>query len=96
MIEFKVNNKFKSRVKRIKMALNDVPKQAIKVWIANTAVRSGNARRRTSLQGKTIHARYPYAKRLDEGYSKQFPKGMSKPTEEFVIKRVKDIFKGIK
>ena len=28
-----------------------------------------------------IHAQYPYAKRLDEGWSKKKPKGMTAPTE---------------
>lgn len=46
-----------------------------------TPVRSGNARRNTRLQGDEIVANYPYAKRLDEGYSKQAPNGMTKPTE---------------
>jgi hypothetical protein len=42
---------------------------------------SGNAKNKTRLKGDTIHANYPYAKRLDEGYSKQHGGvGMTEPT----------------
>lgn len=44
----------------------------------------GNARRKTKLQGNTIDAQYPYAKRLEEGYSSQAPNGMTEPTLEEV------------
>lgn len=40
----------------------------------------GNARRKTVLKGNEIQANYPYAKRLEEGYSSQAPDGMTKPT----------------
>lgn len=42
----------------------------------------GNARRKTVLKNNTIDANYPYAKRLEEGYSSQAPKGMTEPTLE--------------
>lgn len=52
-----------------------------------TPVRGGNAKRKTRLKGDQIEANYPYAKRLDEGYSKQNNGvGMSEPT----IKAVQD------
>lgn len=50
------------------------------VFVANTPVRTGNARRRTSKTTNTIDATYPYAQRLDNGYSRQSPAGMTKPT----------------
>jgi hypothetical protein len=40
----------------------------------------GNARRKTVLKGNEIQANYPYAKRLEEGYSSQAPNGMTEPT----------------
>lgn len=46
--------------------------------------RPGNARRNTMLKGNTIEANYPYAKRLEEGYSSQAPDGMTEPTLESV------------
>jgi CRISPR/Cas system-associated protein Csx1 len=58
-----------------------VIKQAYKFFVNHTPVRTGNARRRTSLESTTIYADYPYAGRLDDGYSKQSPDGMIKPTQ---------------
>lgn len=83
-----------SSLKRIQKKLAQVPKEAFKEFVSDTPIRSGNARRKTKLKGKTIVADYPYAKRLDEGYSKQSPDGMTKPTEAFIQKRVAQILKG--
>lgn len=44
----------------------------------------GNARRKTVLKNNEIQANYPYAQRLEEGYSSQAPKGMTEPTLEKV------------
>jgi hypothetical protein len=63
-------------------------------FVKNTpvaAVKGGNARRKTTLQGTTINANYGYATVLDKGRgfrdgqmrgSEQAPQGMSKPTIE--------------
>jgi hypothetical protein len=83
-----------SKLKKIQNKLDKVPAEAHKVFVANTPIRSGNARRKTKLQKETIAANYPYAKRLNEGYSKQSPKGMVEPTLAFIRKRIKDIFAG--
>ena len=63
---------------------NKVTNVAYKTFVKNTPVRSGNARRNTRLRGNTIDADYPYAQRLEEGWSKQAPKGMTEPTIEEV------------
>ena len=57
---------------------------AYKAFVKNTPVRSGNARRNTRKSGNAIDANYPYAQRLEEGYSRQAPKGMTEPTIEEV------------
>jgi hypothetical protein len=44
----------------------------------------GNARRSTRLRGNTIEGVYPYAERLEDGWSRQAPDGMSQPTIEHV------------
>jgi len=44
----------------------------------------GNARRSTVRKGNEIQANYPYAQRLEEGWSKQAPNGMTEPTLEAV------------
>ena len=46
--------------------------------------RPGNARRSTELRNNNIEANYPYAQRLEEGWSKQAPKGMTDPTYEAI------------
>lgn len=85
-----------SSLKNIKRKLDNLPKEAYQEFVKETPIRSGNARRKTKLKGKTIVADYAYAKRLDEGYSKQSPAGMTKPTEDFIQKRVTQIMKGKK
>lgn len=73
--------------KRIKSRMSKLPKEAYDVWLKNTPIRTGNARRRTRLQGRMIKAQYDYAVLLDRGRSRQSPDGMSKPTEQFIRKR---------
>lgn len=92
-VTLKVNT-MTSSLKRMQKKLNQVPKEAYQEFVDETPIRSGNARRKTRLQGKTINANYPYAKRLDEGYSNQSPDGMTKPTEAFIKKRVAAILRG--
>jgi uncharacterized protein (DUF488 family) len=60
----------------------DVMKDAGVFFRNKTPVRSGNARNKTKQKDNVINAQYPYAGRLDEGWSKQQPKGMSAPTEK--------------
>ena len=73
-----------------------LPKEAYDVFRDNTPIRSGNAFRSTRLRGNTIDADYNYAERLDEGYSRQSPKGMTGPTEKFLQKRIDDLIGKIK
>jgi hypothetical protein len=44
----------------------------------------GNARRKTVLKNNEVQANYPYAQRLNEGYSSQAPNGMTEPTVESI------------
>lgn len=75
-----------NRLNTVLQTLNTekVSQVAYKAFVKNTPIRSGNARRNTKKQGKTINADYPYAQRLEEGYSKQAPNGMTEPTYEEV------------
>lgn len=68
--------------------------EAYKYFRGVTPIKTGNARRNTHLVGDTIEADYPYAQRLDNGYSKQAPSGMVKPTDKFVQDYIKKISKG--
>jgi len=62
-------------------------------FVKNTPVKTGNARRSTSLQGNQINANYNYAEVLDQGRgfrdgqmrgSVQAPRGMTEPTIEAI------------
>jgi len=73
----------------------DLLNRAYKVFVAHTPILTGNARRNTIKTDDAIIANYPYAQRLDEGYSKQFEgKGMTGPTLEFLEQEVEKILKG--
>lgn len=87
------NNRITPSLMRIVSKLSTVPKKAFDVFIANTPVASGNARRKTKLVGNAIRADYAYATRLDEGYSRKRPEGMTKPTERFLSDEVKKIMR---
>lgn len=93
MIEIKVDiqDLITGEVDKIKKELVKVPRQGLAEYQRLTPIRSGNARRNTYLQGDTIHADYPYAARLDEGYSKQAPRGMSTPWFKWFENRIKQI-----
>jgi len=93
-ISFTVTDNVTTSLRRIKAKLKLLPQEAYKEFVKDTPIRSGHARRSTKLNGNVINANYPYAKRLDEGYSQQSPDGMTKPTEAFIKKRVKQILKG--
>lgn len=60
----------------------NIAKAAYEYFKKVTPKRSGNAKRRTRLNKQVIQAQYPYAKRLDKGWSKQAPDGMTEPTLE--------------
>lgn len=88
-------NTLSPRIREINKQLDKLPRQAWDFFYKATPIKTGNARRNTRLVGnKTIVAKYPYAQRLDEGYSKQAPDGMVKPTLAFIRTRVKEIFGG--
>ncbi len=73
--------------------LEQVPKKVYIFFRAHTPIRSGNARKNTFLKGDEIQARYPYALRLDQGWSKQAPDGMTKPTQEYHKSLLDQIFR---
>jgi hypothetical protein len=86
-----MSGEFNLRINKIKGILDPIKmaKEAHKVFRANTPIRTGNARRNTNLYQNVIEANYPYATRLDQGYSKQRPNGMTKPTISFLQDYVK-------
>jgi len=84
------------RINELEKALdpNNLAKEAYDYFRAETPVRSGNARSSTRLQGDEIQADYAYAQRLDAGYSRQSPRGMTAPTEKFIQEYIRKQAKG--
>lgn len=102
-LDVNIKNNLKSTLKKIQRKLDALPTEAFKVFKDNTPIKTGNAKRNTKQQGKTIHANYAYAGVLDKGRhmtrrgmrgSNQAPEGMTKPTTDFIKKRVAEIMKG--
>lgn len=78
---------------RIVAKLDKLPKEGYDYWKKITPKKTGNAKRRTRLQGSKIKADYDYAVPLDEGRSRQAPRGMSKPTVEYLDRRLRRILR---
>ena len=87
MSKFKID---KRAVDKLFSQLEDLPSTVMEeggeYFKSITPIDQGNAQNRTRTNAKAknpvIKAKYGYAARLDEGWSKQAPKGMSKPTED--------------
>ena len=97
------NNTLIKSLSKIKQKLQMLPKEAYTVFKNETPVKTGNAKRNTKLKGTTITANYGYAEVLDKGRhmtrrgmrgSKQAPQGMTKPTTDYIKKRLAQIVKG--
>lgn len=65
-----------------------------KTFRQETPIKTGNARRNTAVIQDEIVADYPYAQRLDGGWSRQSPAGMTKPTIAAVEDYIKKTSKG--
>ena len=73
--------------------LANYPQDAEDKFVSLTPIRSGNARNNTRLVNNSyIDANYAYAQRLDQGWSRQAPNGMTKPFEAWMKTKVKQIF----
>lgn len=102
-LDVKIKSQLTTKLKSIERRLALLPKEAFKVFIDNTPIKTGNAKRNTKLKGKTITADYQYAGVLDKGRhmtnrgmrgSNQAPVGMTKPTVDYIKKRVAQIVRG--
>ena len=85
------------RINELERALdpNKLAKEAYDYFKDITPRRSGNAQNNTRLRGDEIWADYPYAQRLDAGWSKQHGGiGMTKPTEKFIQEYINKQAKG--
>lgn len=80
----KVGDRMTPSLEKIKLEVSKLPKAAYNFFKQETPKKSGNARSKTKLQGTTINADYPYARKLDKGSSKQAPRGMTEPTIDYI------------
>jgi hypothetical protein len=63
-----------------------IKQDAYAYFLSATPIKTGNARSKTKLTGNKIVGAYPYADRLDQGYSTQSPQGMTEPTVDYIEK----------
>jgi hypothetical protein len=98
-----IRNTVTPALRKIQQKLDKLPKEAYQKFVDVTPVRTGNAKSKTRMSGKQIHANYQYAQVLDKGRhmttrgmrgSEQAPQGMTKPTVDFIKKRVGQIVRG--
>ena len=82
--------------KKMAKQLDNITTDAYDYFVAQTPIKTGNARRNTDLDKPkdTIYADYDYAGRLDAGSSRQAPKGMIAPTQRFIQREFDKITKG--
>lgn len=91
-----IKNDITPMTKKMASQLDNLPTDAYNYFVAQTPVKTGNARRNTDFDKPkdTIYADYDYASRLDAGSSKQAPKGMIEPTQRFIQREFDKIIKG--
>ena len=79
------------RLDQLMVNLTDekLAQEAYEYFRGITPRRTGNARNKTRRVNNEIRADYPYAQRLDNGYSPQAPSGMTEPTIKYIQEYIK-------
>lgn len=72
----------------LRRKLDRVPRQAYNEFVRITPKRSGNAKRNTNFGNDSIRGDYDYVNRLNDGYSKKAPNGMTDPVISFIRKLI--------
>lgn len=86
-----VSDKLTGELKKIQQQLRQVPQQSLQEFKNLTPEDTGNAKRKTTLNRETIELNYAYAERLDTGWSRQAPKGMTVPFQQWFNRRIRQI-----
>jgi hypothetical protein len=92
-IKLDIQDRITGDITKLKQELSGVPRASLNEYQKLTPKKTGNARRNTTLKKNSIQANYPYAQVLDAGYSKQAPKGMTKPWEQWLTKYLDKLMK---
>lgn len=76
-------------IKKIEQFTQELPRNMQREFVKETPIRTGNARRSTSLKANSIDANYGYAAALNQGRSRQAPNGMTDPTIEYARQQLR-------
>jgi hypothetical protein len=92
-VSVKVDDKIlQSKLYKQRFALKKLPQDGLREFTALTPKRTGNARSHTELTTRNeIVGDYPYARRLDNGWSKQAPRGIIRPFTKWWLEQLKKI-----
>lgn len=82
-------SRISDRTKDLERKIDKLKSDAADYFKDVTPIRTGNARSKTRRDRDAIKANYHYATKLNEGYSRQSPKGMTEPTIEFIQDQVR-------
>lgn len=74
---------------RMRALEKSLPKDGHKYFQSITPIDTGNARNKTKQSSKSILGNYDYVNKLNEGYSRQAPNGMTDPTIEFIRDKIR-------
>jgi hypothetical protein len=85
----RASNNIDRRLEKIRDRLERLPADAHSKFVATTPIDTGRARRSTDLRNTSIVADYDYAVRLNTGYSRQAPGGMTDPTIEYIRDQIR-------
>lgn len=88
-----LSNSADTSIIRLRENLKNLPNEYYTEFRKNTPKDTGNARDKTRLQANTVVADYEYATSLDKGSSKKAPKGMTKPTEDYIEKLIQEMLR---
>jgi|TARA_B100000470_G_scaffold27989_1_gene18298 hypothetical protein len=91
-VSFNTRNATSGLKKSIDQAVRGIATDLFKTIKRYTPVRSGRARKNWRMTKKSksnyeVRNKVPYIERLDAGYSKQSPKGMTRPSLREVLTR---------
>jgi hypothetical protein len=81
--------KIPGRVRDLEKKIDKLKSDAADFFKKTTPIRTGNARSKTKRDRDRIKADYHYATKLNEGFSRQAPDGMTNPTIEFIQDQVR-------
>lgn len=84
-------SKIQARLDEVERKVRQIKDRAHEKFQEVTPIRTGNAKSKTRRIADGVEADYPYADRLNEGYSRQAPKGMTEPTVEEIQNFVRRI-----